>query len=308
MSLPAAGPAESRQALAAGIGCYIFWGGMPALFLLMGHAGAGPWEILGERTLWALPCALLLVILARQGDEVRRLLASPRMIAWLVLSSILIATNWSTFIWAVSRGQTLETSLGYYINPLLNMAVGAVFFRERIHILGLAAIGMAVVGVILQALALHGVPLVALVLAFSFGSYGIIRRQIQASAQAGLFIECLFMVVPGGVYVVWLLLHGGGVFGHSLGGSLLMMTAGPATVVPLAMFAWAARRLPLSLVGFIQFISPTLSFFVGVEDHEALTPLSMASFVFIWGGAALFMLGAWRQSRRAMLAAAEIAT
>ena len=304
MSLSAAAPAGSRQALAAGVGCYIFWGGMPALFLVMGHAGAGPWEILGERTLWALPCALLLIILARQGEEVRRVLASPRTMAWLVVSSLLIATNWTTFIWAVSRGQTLETSLGYYINPLLNMAVGAIFFRERIHVLGLAAIGLAVVGVVLQALALHSVPLVALVLAFSFGSYGIIRRQIQASAQAGLFIECLFMVVPGGVYVVWLLLHGGGVFGHSLGGSLLMMTAGPATVFPLAMFAWAARRLPLSMVGFIQFISPTLSFFVGVEDHEALTPLSLASFVFIWGGAVLFMIGAWRLSRKAAFAPA----
>ena len=301
-------PNQTGRALAAGIGCYIMWGGMPALFLLMGHVGAGPWEILGERTLWAFPCALLLVALARQGPEVRAVLTSPRTMAWLVASSILIATNWTTFIWAVSRGQTLETSLGYYINPLLSMAVGALFFRERIHPLGVAAIGLAVVGVVLQALALHRVPLVALVLACSFGAYGIVRKQVRASAQTGLLIECLFMVAPGAAYVIWLLLHGGGVFGHSLGGSLLMMTAGPATAVPLAMFAWATRRLPLSLVGFIQFISPTLSFFVGVEDHEALTPLSLASFIFIWGGAALFMLGAWRQSRRAVLAAAEIAT
>jgi len=296
-------PTQTGRALAAAIGCYIFWGAMPALFLLMGHVGAGPWEILGERTLWALPCALLLVVLARQGEEVRRVLASPKTMAWLVASSILIATNWTTFVWAVSRGQTLETSLGYYINPLLNMAVGALFFRERIHPLGLAAIGLAAVGVLLQAFALHSVPVVALVLACSFGAYGIVRKQVRASAQTGLLIECLFMVVPGAAYVVWLFLHGGGVFGHSLGGSLLMMTAGPATAIPLAMFAWATRRLPLSLVGFIQFISPTLSFFTGVEDHEALTPLSLASFVFIWGGAALFMLGAWRQSRQAALTA-----
>jgi len=277
---------------------------MPALFLLMGHVGAGPWEILGERTLWALPCALLLVAWARQGPEVRAVLASPKTLAWLVASSVLIATNWTTFVWAVSRGQTLETSLGYYINPLLNMAVGAMFFRERIHALGLAAIGLAVGGVVLQAFAMHGVPLVALVLAFSFGAYGIIRKQVQASAQTGLLIECLFMVVPGAAYVVWLLHHGGGVFGHDLGGSLLMMTAGPATVIPLALFSWATRRLPLSTVGFIQFISPTLGFFVGVEDHEALTPLGLASFVLIWGGAALFMLGSWRASQRAAKAMA----
>jgi len=182
MSLPAATPAESRQALAAGIGSYIFWGGMPAIFLVMGHVGAGPWEILGQRTLWALPCALILVVWARQGEEVRRVLATPRIMVWLVVSSIMIAINWTTFVWAVSRGQTLETSLGYYINPLLNMAVGALFFRERIHTLGLLAIGLAVAGVVLQAFALHGVPVVALVLAVSFGAYGIIRRPASSSS------------------------------------------------------------------------------------------------------------------------------
>ena len=288
----------SERALAAGIGCYILWGGMPALFLIMGHFGAGPWEILGQRTLWALPCALILVVWARQGEEVRRVLASPRTMAWLVASSLLIGINWTTFVWAVSQGHTLQTSLGYYINPLLNMAVGALFFRERIHVLGLVAIGLALAGVVLQAFAMHGVPLVALIVAFSFGAYGIIRKQLQASAQVGLFVECLFMVVPGAAYVVWLLLHGGGVFGSNLGGSLLMMSAGPATVIPLALFSWAARRLPLSTVGFIQFISPTLGFLVGVEDHEALTPLGLASFAFIWGGAVVFMIGAWRASRR----------
>ena len=298
MSLPAATPAESRQALAAGIGSYIFWGGMPAIFLVMGHVGAGPWEILGQRTLWALPCALILVVWARQGEEVRRVLATPRIMVWLVVSSIMIAINWTTFVWAVSRGQTLETSLGYYINPLLNMAVGALFFRERIHTLGLLAIGLAVAGVVLQAFALHGVPVVALVLAVSFGAYGIIRKQVQASAQTGLFIECLFMVIPGAAYDFWLLNHGGGVFGSSLGGSLLMMMAGPVTVIPLALFSWSARRLPLSTVGFIQFISPTLGFFVGVEDHEALTPVGLCSFAFIWGGAVVFMIGAWRASHR----------
>jgi chloramphenicol-sensitive protein RarD len=299
MTLPVAAPADSRQALAAGIGSYIFWGGMPALFLVMGHFGAEPWEILGQRTLWALPCALILVVWARQGEEVRRVLATPRILVWLVVSSVMIAINWTTFVWAVSRGQTLETSLGYYINPLLNMAVGALFFRERIHALGFVAIGLAVAGVVLQAFALHGVPVVALVLAFSFGAYGIIRKQAPVSAQAGLFIECLFMVVPGAAYVAWLLAHGGGVFGGSVWGSLLMMSAGPATVIPLALFSWSARRLPLSTVGFIQFISPTLGFFVGVEDHEKLTPLGLASFAFIWGGAVVFMIGAWRASHRA---------
>jgi chloramphenicol-sensitive protein RarD len=295
---------ESTRALWAGVGCYVFWGLLPALFMAMNHAGATPWEILGERTLWAAPWAAGLVILARQQADVRRVLGDPRTLGLLTLSALLIGVNWSTYVWAVGNGRTLDAALGYYIIPLFNMAVGALMFRERIDRYGVIAIVLAAVGVAVQTAAVGKLPLISLVLAFSFGAYGVIRKQVRAEAQTGLFIECVLMSVPGLVYVLWLHHTGGGIAwrGPGIWPTLLMAVTGPATVVPLALFSWAARRLPLSTVGFLQFIGPTMSFFVGLYAGEPMTPLRALSFVFIWAGAVAFAYGAWRAGRRVALA------
>ena len=291
-------PTPPERALAAAVACYLLWGLAPALFLVMGHAGATPWEILGQRALWSAPWAAGLVVLAGQRAEVRAIFARPRVLGLLVASAGFIGANWALYVWSVENRHNLDASLGYYINPLLNMAIGAAFFRERIGRFGAAAIALAGVGVALQTLALGHPPLISLALAVSFCIYGVIRKRVDASAQAGLLVECLFMLAPGAAYVAWLLAHGGGVFGHGVGGSLLMMSAGPMTVAPLALFAWAARRLPFSTIGFLQFIGPTMGFVVGLANGERLSPLGVLSFVFIWGGAAVFALGAWRAGRR----------
>jgi chloramphenicol-sensitive protein RarD len=304
MSPPAAAPGGSaRQALLAGTGCYLIWGFMPVLFIAMDRAGASPWEILAQRTVWSAPLALLLVLAARQLPEVLSILRRPRVFGWLALSTLLIAANWATFIWAVNNGHNLEASLGYYINPLLNMAAGAALFRERIDRFGGSAIALATIGVALQTAALGRIPVIGLGLAFAFWGYGVIRKRVDASAQAGLFVECLLLFAPGLAYAAWLWGHGG-VFGHDVAKSALLSLAGPMTVVPLALFSWAARRLPLSTVGFLQFISPTLGFVVGIETGEPFTPLLAASFAFIWLGAAVFAAGAWRAGRRVRLASA----
>ena len=304
MSLAAAGPGgTTRQALFVGIGCYALWGAMPALFIVMGHAGASPLEILGERAMWAAPWALVLVLLAGQTGQAARVFARPRLLAMLALSALLIGSGWAVYVWAVTNGRNLESSLGYYITPLLNMAVGALVFRERIDKIGAAAIALAAVGVVLQTLALGHPPLIALFLAFAFWGYGIIRRQVDADAQTGLFVECLLMAGPGLAYVIWMHHVGGGIFGRSPGASLLMATAGPATVAPLALFAWAVRRLPLSVMGFLQFIAPTIGFAIGIANGERLTALTAVSFVFIWAGAGVFVLGAWRAALRLQKAA-----
>ncbi|HWA62007.1 MAG TPA: EamA family transporter RarD [Caulobacteraceae bacterium] len=292
-------PAEtSRTPLIAGIGCYFLWGLMPALFIVMGRAGASSWEILGQRALWSAPWALALVLAAGHWPQVAAVLRQPRTLALLALSGALIGLNWAVYVWAVAHNRNLEASLGYYINPLLNMAAGAFLFRERIDRFGQAAIALAAAGVLLQALALGHPPWISLVLALSFGTYGLIRKQVAAEAQVGLFIECALMLPLGLAYAIWLYRSGGGVFGHSLGGSALMAMAGPATAFPLALFAWAARRLPFSTLGFLQFIGPTMGFVTGLVVGEPLTPLRAVSFVFIWAGAAVFALGAWRAGRR----------
>ncbi len=302
----AAPGSESRPALGAAIICYLIWGIVPLVFQAMGRLGISPWEILANRTVWAAPVALLFVLTARQGPEVMRALRTPRTLAWLALSSVLIAGNWGIYIWAVNSGRVLETALGYYINPLLGMAAGALIFNEKIDRLGYVAIGLAVLGVAVQALAAGGLPVVSLALALSFGGYGILRKRVAASAQTGLLIECLMLAVFGLAYMVWLQHTGAGHFASSLPATAWLLACGPFTAVPLVLFSWAARRIPLSSLAFLQFLGPTSGFIIGVMQGEALTPLRAASFVFIWGGAVVFAYAAFKRSRPELQATALV--
>jgi chloramphenicol-sensitive protein RarD len=296
---------EARLALGAGIACYFVWGFVPLVFQTIGHMGVGPWEILGHRVLWSLPTAALLVALAGQGGHLVEALRNRRTLAWLALSSLLIATNWVVFIWAVNSGKVLDAALGYYITPLVNMAAGALLFRERISRLGGLAMGLAAVGVAVQSAALGGLPVVSLALAFSFGGYGIVRKRVAADAQTGFLIECLVVGLPALAYVLWLARAGQGHFAVSPAATAWLVAAGPITAVPLVLFAWAARRIPLSAMGFLQFLSPSISFFIGLAEGEPFTPLRAASFAFIWGGAAVYLGGAWSRARAMRLAVAE---
>ena len=196
--------------LAAGFICYLIWGFVPLAFQAIGHLGVGSWEILAHRTIWGAPTALIFVLLARQWRQVVGVFRNPRVLAGLSLSTALIATNWICFIWAVNSGHVLESSLGYYITPLINMAAGVVMFRERIDRVGVAAIVLAAMGVAAQALALGQLPWVSLVLAVSFGAYGIVRKQVAADAQTGLFVECLLLAIPSLAFTIWLASRGQG--------------------------------------------------------------------------------------------------
>ena len=265
----------------------MIWGIVPLVFQAMGRLGISSWEILANRSVWAVPVAFLFVLAARQGGEVRMVLRDRRAMAWLALSSLLIASNWSIYIWAVNSGRVLETSLGYYINPLIAMAAGALIFRERIDRLGALAIALAALGVLVQAVAVRGLPIVSLALAFSFGGYGIVRQRVAASAQTGLLIECLLLAGPGLAYVLWLQASGAGHFAATPAATAWLLACGPVTAVPLVLFSWAARRIPLSSLGFLQFIGPTIGFAIGVAQGEAFTALRAVSFAFIWSGAAV---------------------
>lgn len=295
---PASPSARSGPALGAGILCYFIWGFVPLAFQAIHAFGVGPWETLSQRIVWSIPTAGLLVLIARQGRQVLDALRNPRVLALLGLSSLLIAVNWGVYINAVTSSRLLEASLGYYINPLVNMAAGALLFRERIDRIGMAAIGLALIGVAIQTAALGQLPLISLVLAFSFGGYGVVRKQVAAEAQTGLFIECLLLGLPSLAYIAWLESHGAGHFTASPAATAWLVAAGPITAIPLALFSWAARRIPLSAMGFLQFLAPTIAFFIGVSEGEAFTPARALSFVFIWLGAAVFIYGAWRRTRQ----------
>lgn len=299
----AEGLSSGQAALLAALGCYTMWGFMPLLFMAQAAQGFDSVEILAHRALWALPIAGVLVWAAKQGGQLKAVLSAPKTLAWLALSTALICTNWLVYVWATTHQATLEASLGYYINPLLNVLVGALLFRERLTVPALVAVGLAAVGVALQTIALGRLPWIALVLAFSFCAYGVVRKRVRADAQTGLFVECAFLVLPGLAWVAWLQQSGAG---HALDGTvptLLALASGPATVFPLVLFAWAARRMPLSTLGFIQFLAPTIQFAVGVATGELLTPLRITSFAFIWAGAGVFAWGALSQRRAAVVAA-----
>lgn len=292
------------RAVGTAVACYTLWGLLPLLFMAMAAAGFGAPEILAHRAVWSVFVAGAVLLMAGQWGEARQVLASPRTLAWLALSALLIGTNWSLYVFATTHHATLEASLGYYINPLLNMAAGAVLFREKIDRWSAAAIALAAVGVAVQTVALGHVPIIGLTLAVTFCAYAVIRKRVPASAQTGLFVECLVLLPVGAVFLAWLTTHGQAAGFASPTGLAWALFSGLATVVPLVLFAWSARRLPLSTIGFIQFLAPTLQFACGVLTGEALTPLRIVSFVFIWTGAAVFALGALNRSRAARRAVA----
>ena len=295
--VPPASAPGNRPALAAGILAYVWWGFMPLYFVLAERFDLPEFEVVLHRVIWSVPCALALVLAARQHAELIALLRKPRVLGLLALSAAAIFTNWTIYVWAVAAHRTLEASLGYYINPLMNMAVGAVLLRERIGPAGRIAIGLAVIGVLLQAAALRHLPLVSLGLATSFCVYGFIRKQAPVSAQTGLFVETALLAVPGVAAMAWMSAGGAAFLPRDPVALLVAMAAGPVTVAPLALFAWAARRLPMVSLGFLQFIAPTLLFGIGVAMGEAFTPLRAVSFAFIWSGVAMFAYGAWKAAQ-----------
>ena len=288
-------PAPDKKPLAAALAAFGTWGLMPFLFQAVGRAGASPWETLCWRTIVSVPCAAALVLATRQGGALAGLAARPRQVGLLVLSASLISINWAVYILAVESHHTLAASLGYYINPLFNMAVAAVAFRERVGRPGQIAIALAVAGVALQAAAVGGVPWEALTLAASFGGYSIVRKVAAVEAQTGFLVECLVLGVVAGAYLIWLFTTGAAVFGSNPEVSLLLILTGPATAVPLVCFAYAARRMSLTAISFIQFMTPTMLFAIGAMQGEPLSALRLISFAFIWAGVAVF---AWGMARR----------
>ncbi|MEI7933307.1 MAG: EamA family transporter RarD [Alphaproteobacteria bacterium] len=301
MDIQAAG--ERRAALAAAVGSNLIWGFLPLAMQAIAKSGPGPWEILSQRIIWGAVTAGIFVLVARHGDQVRRALTNPRTLGWLALSSLLVAINWITFIWAATHGRVTESSLGYYILPLVSMAAGAVVFRERLSPFVLGAIALAALGVAVQAMALGRLPWVSLAVSIPFAGYGIVRKRVAVDAQAGLFVECLVLLVPALAVAAWLGAHGAGHFLMTPRATAWLIASGPLTAVPLALFAWATRRLPLTAMGFLQFFSPTVSFLLGVSQGEPFHPLNQLAFGLIWAGVALFLAGAVRSARMAHLAA-----
>ena len=294
---PATPAAEARTAVWVGAFCYTLWGLIPLFFVAVAKQGVGPYEQTAQRCFWALAFAAVLILLTKGQAEVRKVLTSKKTLTWLAISALMISVNWLLFIIASTTGHQLDTSLAYFINPLLNMAVGALLFRERISTLGWVAVGLAAVGVAVQTAALGKLPLFSIGLAVTFLAYGVIRKRAAVAALPGVFIETLMLTPFGLAYVFWLASQGQQHFAQGWGPTVMIVLLGPATVIPLYMFSWAARRMPLSMLGFLQFIAPSLLFVVAITSGERPQPLTLLSFLFIWAGVALFIFQAWSKGR-----------
>ncbi len=285
----------------AGVLAFGLWGLLPIYFKEVD--GVGAFEMLAHRVIWAVPFGAIILWLRRQWPEVWRALTNRRMLGFLGLSAIFITINWLGYIWAVQNGEIFQASLGYYINPLMYVLVGFLFLGERLRRFQVVAVAFATAGVVVLTISGGQFPAIALTLATSFTIYGVIRKQIVVGGMAGLFVETvlLFPVTLG--YVLWLMHIGNSAFAFDdpIMISLLML-AGPITVLPLLCFALAARRLPLSTIGFLQFIAPTGQFIVGVAYGERLTTPHIICFSLIWLAVAVFLLDAWRASRKIVAA------
>lgn len=287
---------ESRKGLVAGIGAYALWGVIPIYWKLL--AGVDAIELIAHRAVWGLGAFAALVVIAGQLDTLGRALRDRRVLAVMALSAALLAVNWTVFVWATLDGHLLDASLGYFINPLVSVALGTVFLRERLSRLQWLAIALASAGVAILTWHAGRVPWIALVLASTFGLYGLVRKTANVDALVGSTIETLWMVPVAIAYLAWIAERGGALGHASATTHMLLVGTGVITAVPLVLFTVAARRLPLSTVGFLQYLAPTGQFVLATLVYGEPVPTErLLAFVVIWAGLAVFSADLWNAAR-----------
>ena len=274
--------------LAQAFGAYFIWCLFPLYFAAL-HA-VSPFEVVAWRLLFTLPFCLVMVAVLRQGAQLRAALGNRRLLGALALSGLLIGTNWLVYVIAVMEGHVLAASLGYYINPLVNVLAGTIFLRERLSRLQWIAVALAAIGVAMLAWGALDTLWISLGLAFSFAGYGLVRKLAPVESLPGLTVETLVLLVPALGLLGWQATSTAGLaMGESLATSLLLACAGVVTGIPLLLFAGAARKLDFSVLGFIQFVTPTGVFLMGLFVFgEPLRPVQIFCFLFIWTAIAVF--------------------
>jgi len=289
---PESAAKRSRDGVVSALIAYVTWGFLPIYFIVVMAVPA--FEVLSHRIIWAVPFGALIIAVRGQWPEVRGAIANRKTLAYLAVTAVLIAGNWLVYVFAVQAGQIFQASLGYYITPMSFALVGFFVMGEQLRKQQVAAIGLAGVGVAVLAVSGGSFPAIAIFLAISFTLYGVLRKKVVVGAMPGLFVEIIVLLPFALAYLAWEVTRGDATFIHGGGGiSWLLTLAGPLTVVPLVFFALAAKRLMLATIGMMQFIGPTIQFFVGLANGEQLTTAHIICFACIWGAAVLFILDAW---------------
>ena len=289
---------DSRLGIVAGLAAYGLWGLMPLYFTAL--RGIPAYEILAQRIVWCGVLLAGLITVSGRWPELVRGFRSPRIIGTFLLTALFLSVNWLVYIHGVVTRQTVETSLGYFINPLLNVALGMLFFRERLRPVQLAAVGLAVVGVVILIVAAGHVPWIALSLALSFALYGLFRKTAPADALLGLTFETFVLFIPACAYAVYLAFAGGLHLGpDDWRTDGLLLASGVITAVPLLCFGVAAQHLRLSTLGFLQYLAPTGQFLLAITIlGEEMASVQWVSFACIWVALAVYSFETWRGLRQ----------
>jgi len=288
---------EGRAGLIAGLTAYTIWGLFPIYFVATKHVPA--LEILSHRIVWSLPFGFLILLFRKQIAETIKALVTPKTVILLGIAAIALAINWGVYIWAIQQEQIFQGSLGYYINPLLYVLVGVLFFKEKLSALQGLAIAFACIGVAILTFKGGVFPTISLILAVTFTTYGVLRKYIVVGAMPGLFIEVTVLLLPA-IGTLYYLSEQTGLAWNNAGleTDILLVLAGPLTVLPLLAFAFAARRIKLSTLGILQYLGPTMQFGCALYFGEPFTLAHALCFGFIWLGVGVFAYDAIRSSRR----------
>ena len=280
-------PRETRTAVTAALTAYTMWGFLPILFNAM--QGAASLQVLAHRVVWGLVFLIGVISLKMRWGVLTQIVRDPRLVVQLMLSTVFIAVNWLLFIIAVRHGHVLETSLGYFINPLVNVLLGVVVLGERLRRVQLIAVGLAMAGVVLFAFDGGGGPWLAIAIAVTFSVYGLLRKMVAVPSIEGLMVETT-LLLP---LALGLLFFYPGITPMTqlpTATAVLLVVTGPATALPLMLFAFAAQRMPYSTLGLFQYVSPTIQFILALAMfHEPFRPIHLLVFGLIWGGLALYV-------------------
>jgi chloramphenicol-sensitive protein RarD len=285
-----------NKGLLFGVSAYIIWGLLPLYWKLVEEAGA--YEILAHRGIWSLLICVSLLALRKQLKSAYEMVRSSRTFSLLFLASGLLTINWGVYIWSVTVNRVVEAALGYYITPLINVTFGVLLLREKLRPAQWIAVALAAAGVLILTLGYGSLPWIALVLAVSWGSYSLIKKSLNLGALETLSLETLFAFLPNLVFLLIIESNGSAEFGSTWSISILLFGAGAATVIPLLLFNGSTTRLPLSTVGLLQYITPTIMFFIGIYiNNEDISTTKVLGFAFIWLALAVLSRDLYRSSR-----------
>ena len=287
-----------RSGIWFGVGAYGLWGAFPLYFELL--EPAGPLEVLAQRIAWSVVVVVCLLAATRRLGALRAVAADRRALRLLAAAAVLIACNWGVYIYAVHADRVLEAALGYFITPLVSVAFGMLVFGERLRRSQAVALAFGTAAVVLLTVAYGGFPWISLVLALTFGSYGLLKKLAGVGAAEGLAVETLLLVLPALAYLAALASTGGLTFAaHGAGHAALLAASGPITALPLLLFAACVSRSPLSMVGLLQYITPSLQFLIGwLADGEALPVARCIGFGFVWVAVCVLGWDGVRAARR----------